>query len=129
MAASAGSPLLICDTDAFATAIWERRYLAAQARTGQAWSRAPQLPRRDLYLLTDHHEVPWHDDGLREGDLAVRAEMTGWFAQSLTAAGHSWLLLTGGLDQRVAFAIRAIDQLLHHRMRFTPPVTGPGFER
>ena len=31
-AARNGSPLLVCDTDAFATATWERRYLGAAAR-------------------------------------------------------------------------------------------------
>jgi HTH-type transcriptional repressor of NAD biosynthesis genes len=31
-AAAGGSPILICDTDAFATSIWERRYLAEDAR-------------------------------------------------------------------------------------------------
>jgi hypothetical protein len=42
--------------------------------------------------------VHWHDDGLREGDLAIRAAMTGWFTGMLTAAGHSWVLLTGNLQ-------------------------------
>jgi HTH-type transcriptional repressor of NAD biosynthesis genes len=127
-AARTGSPLLICDTDAFATTIWERRYLGAGARTGQDWSRAPVLPRRDLYLLTDHRGVPWSDDGLREGDLALRAAMTGWFADALTAAGHSWVLLSGPLVERVKLAVRSVDQLLTYRMRFGTPLSGPGFE-
>jgi len=127
-AARSGSPMLICDTDAFATAVWERRYLAEHARTGQEWSIAPQLPRRDVYLLTDHENVPWHDDGLREGDLTTRAAMTRWFADALTSGGHSWVLLTGTLEHRVRLAVRTIDQLLQHRMRFAPPLTGPGFQ-
>jgi nicotinamide riboside kinase len=31
-AAMAGSPLVVCDTDAFTTSVWERRYLGAAAR-------------------------------------------------------------------------------------------------
>lgn len=123
-AARSGSPLLVCDTDAFATAIWERRYLGVAARTGQAWT---DVPRRDVYLLTDHRGVPWHDDGMREGDLAVRAAMTDWFADALTAAGHSWVLLTGSLDERVRLAVRTVEQLLAGRARFGEPLHGPGF--
>ena len=125
--ARTGSPVLICDTDAFATTIWERRYLGENARPAPDWARAPQLPRRHLYLLTDHDGVPWVDDGLREGDLAVRAAMTGWFADALTAAGHSWVLLSGSLEERVRLAVRTVDQVLAQRMRFGVPLSGPGF--
>lgn len=127
-AARTGSPVLLCDTDAFATAVWERRYLAGSARTDQEWSTRPHLPRRDVYLLTDHAGVPWDDDGLREGDLRLRSSMTRWFSEALTAAGHSWVLLSGTLDQRVSLAIRTVDQLLEHRLRFAPSLTGPGFD-
>jgi HTH-type transcriptional regulator, transcriptional repressor of NAD biosynthesis genes len=124
-AARAGGPLLICDTDAFATSIWERRYLGAAAREGQPWTA---VPRRAVYLLTDHHGVPWRDDGMREGDLEVRAAMTEWFADALTAAGHSWVLLTGTLAQRLELATRTIDPLLALAARFGEPMHGPGFE-
>lgn len=120
-AAAAGSPLLVCDTDALATAVWERRYLGRVARVGQSWA-GPALPRRDLYLLTDHHGVPWEDDGLREGDLAMRAAMTGWFATALTDAGQSWALLTGSLKQRLALAIGCTEAVLSARHTFTPPL-------
>ncbi|MCE0539336.1 AAA family ATPase [Kineosporia rhizophila] len=124
-AARSGSPVLICDTDAFATMLWERRYLGEQARPAQPW--ALDLPDRHLYLVTDHEGVPWHDDGLREGDLAVRAAMTGWFVDELTAAGHSWVLLTGTLEQRLKLAERSVEQLLARRLSFGEPFSGPGF--
>lgn len=123
-AAAAGSPLLVCDTDAFATSIWERRYLAGAARGIQPWATS-LLPRHDLYLLTSHEGVPWHDDGLREGDLTIRAAMTSWFASSLTTAGHSWVLLTGSLHDRVTLAVRATSDVLAHRLRFGPAITDP----
>ncbi|BBY31893.1 AAA family ATPase [Mycolicibacterium sediminis] len=124
-AARHGSPLLVCDTDAFATAIWERRYLGAHARTGQPWT---QVPPRAVYLVTDHVGVPWSDDGMREGDLAIRSAMTGWFVDALTRAGHSWVPLTGTLDQRVDLAVRTVDPLLDRAARFGEPLHGPGFE-
>jgi HTH-type transcriptional regulator, transcriptional repressor of NAD biosynthesis genes len=120
--AAAGSPLLVCDTDAFATSVWERRYLGGRARGLQPWATT-DLPRRDVYLLTSHEGVPWQDDGLREGDLAVRAAMTGWFERALTAAGHSWVLLTGSIPERLALAVRVTDAVLACRAAFGPAIT------
>ena len=119
-AAAAGSPLLVCDTDAFATAVWERRYLGSRARAGQPW--AVDLPHRAVYLVTDHHGVPWVDDGLREGDQAVRAAMTGWFTDALTRAGESWMLLTGSVEQRLSLAVRTTDLLLEQAATFGAPL-------
>jgi len=121
-AATAGSPLLVCDTDAFATSVWERRYLSGRARGLQPWATT-DLPRHDVYLLTSHEGVPWQDDGLREGDLEVRAAMTGWFAKALTAAGHSWVLLTGSLAERLALAVRVTEEMLARRAAFGPAIT------
>jgi NadR type nicotinamide-nucleotide adenylyltransferase len=121
-AARTGSPLVVCDTDAFATSVWEHRYLGERTRGLQPWAAA-ELPHHDVYLLTSHDGVPWHDDGLREGDLAIRAAMTGWFTAALTAAGHSWVLLTGSIGQRLALAVRATDAALAHRARFAPAIT------
>ena len=123
VAARDGSPVLICDTDAFATAVWKRRYLGDAS--GGAWTT---VPPRAVYLVTDHDGVPWDDDGMREGDLSVRAAMTGWFIDALTAAGQSWVPLTGTLEQRLDVAIRTIDPLLESRARFGEPLRGPGFE-
>ena len=121
-AAAGRSPLVVCDTDAFATSVWERRYLGALARPLQPWATT-SLPRRDAYLLTSHVGVPWHDDGLREGDLAIRAAMTGWFVTALTAAGHSWVLLTGSIAERLALAVRVTDSVIEQRARFGPAIT------
>jgi NadR type nicotinamide-nucleotide adenylyltransferase len=121
-AASAGSPLVVCDTDAFATSVWERRYLGAAARSLQPWATTA-LPRHDVYLVTSHEGVPWHDDGLREGDLAIRAAMTRWFTAALTAAGHSWALLTGSLGERLELAVRVTDSVLEGQARFGPAIT------
>jgi NadR type nicotinamide-nucleotide adenylyltransferase len=126
-AARAGSLVLVCDTDAFATTVWERRYLGTRARTGQPWSTA--LPDRAVYLVTDHRGVPWVDDGLREGDQDIRAAMTDWFTRALTDAGESWVLLTGSVEQRLALAIRTTDLLLAQAATFTAPVPDPSGTR
>jgi NadR type nicotinamide-nucleotide adenylyltransferase len=117
-AAAAGSPVLVCDTDAFATSVWERRYLGAD--TGAA--AASPLPRRDVYLLTDHVDVPFVQDGIRDGEH-IRVDMTGWFVTALTRAGHSWVLLTGTREERLRLAVRVTDLALERRARFTAPHT------
>lgn len=119
-AALSGSPVLICDTDAFATSVWEYRYVGPSSRGAQE-AATTALPRRDIYLLTDHVGVPFVQDGLRDGEH-IRAEMTGWFIDALTEAGHSWVLLTGSADDRVALAIRITDQMLAQRATFTAPL-------
>jgi HTH-type transcriptional repressor of NAD biosynthesis genes len=127
-AAGVGSPLLVCDTDAFATSVWERRYLGPHAR-GLQRRATSELPAHDVYLLTSHEGVPWEDDGLREGDLAIRAAMTDWFAAALTAAGHSWVLLTGSADERLSLAVRVTESMLAYRATFGPPIDAPKGER
>jgi NadR type nicotinamide-nucleotide adenylyltransferase len=115
-AARRGSPILICDTDAFATTVWERRYLGAGSH------RAVADDRPAIYLITDHHGVPFVQDGIRDGEH-VRAEMTGWFIDALTRSGRSWVLLTGSHDERMELAIRVAEQELARRTTFADPLS------
>lgn len=116
-AARAGSPVLICDTDAFATTVWERRYLG----TDSAWAWAGLVDRPAIYLLTDHVGVPFVQDGIRDGEH-IRAEMTRWFEDALTSTGRSWVLLTGPLSERVRLAVRVVDLALAQRSSFGTPL-------
>ena len=122
-AARRGSPVLICDTDPLATRVWERRYMGGASHA--AAEAVPELPQRSMYLLTDHDEVPFVQDGWRDGER-VRADMTGWFIDELTAHAHSWALLTGSLQDRIALARRIIDELLRDAGGLSHPIrTGP----
>ncbi len=114
-AVRAGSPVLICDTDAFATTVWERRYL------GEFAGHAVAPERRALYLLTDHDGVPFVQDGIRDGEH-IRADMTRWFEDALTETGQSWVLLTGTLDERVRLAERVVEQALRVNTTFADPL-------
>ena len=51
--------------------------------------------------------------------------MTGWFARALTDAGHSWALLTGSADERLALAVRVTDGVLARRAAFAPAIDAP----
>jgi HTH-type transcriptional repressor of NAD biosynthesis genes len=116
-AAGRGGPILFCDTDSFATRVWEERYLG---RTSEAViAESDRHPA--LYLLTGHEDVPFVDDGMRDGE-DLRPWMTARFAELLEVTGRPWLLLTGDLDERVRAATAACDAVLTQGWSFTDPI-------
>lgn len=115
-AARAGSPLLFCDTDARATAVWEERYLGSASECVLRQARQPSL-----YLLTDHRDVPFHDDGLRDGEH-LREWMTGRFAEKLAASGVPYMVLNGSPESRLARAIDACDALISQGWALAEPL-------
>jgi HTH-type transcriptional repressor of NAD biosynthesis genes len=119
-AARAGSPVLVCDTDVFATAVWEERYLGSvSAEVAQAARDAAQ--RADLYLLTSDDGVPFVDDGMRDGEH-LRTWMSGRFRAELSRAGVDWVELTGRYRKRLATAVAACDELVAGGWRFAEPL-------
>ncbi|AGZ38753.1 AAA family ATPase [Actinoplanes friuliensis] len=116
-AARESSPLVIGDTDALATTIWEERYLGSGSAAVRERVRPPSL-----YLLTDHEQVPFVDDGLRDGE-AVRAWMTGRFREVLAAQGVPWRVLTGSYGDRLRAAVAACDEVLASGWSFAPPLS------
>lgn len=108
-AAASGSPVLFCDTDAFATQLWERRYLGEGSTA--ALDAVPVSPPRGLYLLADLEGVAFEQDGIRDGEN-YRGQMQRWFVEELTARGEEWTLVTGSREERLAASIAAVDGLL-----------------
>lgn len=98
--------VLICDTDALATAVWERRYLGAE--TPLRWDLGGA--RRDLYLLTAP-DFPFVQDGTREREH-LRERFHEWFLEALEAQDAPWRVLEGSPEDRVAEAVALIDPLL-----------------
>ncbi|MEV1287551.1 AAA family ATPase [Micromonospora sp. NPDC049679] len=115
-AARRSGPLLFCDTDARATALWEERYLGSASAAVRGAARQP-----DLYLLTDHGDVPFADDGLRDGEH-LRAWMTGRFREVLAASGVPVLELRGGHEERLRRAVAACDDLLAGGWALAEPI-------
>ena len=116
--AAARCPLVIADTDSLATSLFERLYIG-EGSYG-SYLALTQLPHRDIYLITDDDGVDFEDDGWREAEHR-RAEMTEWFKEELTRAGHSWILVTGDRERRMATATEIIDLIIAQRTRFTSP--------
>lgn len=117
-AARLGSPVLFCDTDSFATAIWHERYLGT--RNPKIDAIADEL-HHDLWLLTDHRGVPFEDDGLRDGEH-LRPWMTARFREELRRTGRRFVEITGAREDRLAAAVAAVDALLAEGRHFADPL-------
>jgi nicotinamide riboside kinase len=105
--------LVIADTDAWATTLWERFYLGehSTASVEEGMRGGP----RAVYLVTDHVGVPFEADGWREGEHR-RAEMTGWFLEGLAHSDHAWVILRGSRHERLSAAVGIVDALLAGRL-------------
>ena len=101
-----GGPVLMCDTDSFATSIWHERYLGARLAEVDALARP-----HPLYLLTHHDDVPFAQDGIRDGE-SIRGWMTNRFIEALAESGRRTVVLRGSHDERVAAGLAAIDDVL-----------------
>jgi HTH-type transcriptional regulator, transcriptional repressor of NAD biosynthesis genes len=111
-AARRAERVLVCDTDAFATALWHRRYLSERSPAVEALARER---RADLYLLTGD-EIPFVQDGTRDGE-AVRHWMHQAFAEELEGTGRRWALVCGPREGRTARAVALVDELLREPVR------------
>ena len=105
-AARVSWPLLICDTDALATAIWHERYLGAVPPELAALAADRTYA---LYVLTAD-DIPFVQDGTRDGEH-VRSWMTGRFRQALADRTEPWIEVRGDRAARLAAAVAHIDEL------------------
>lgn len=103
--------VLICDTDAFATAIWHRRYMGERSAEVEAIACAHRRP--DLYLVGDV-ATPFVQDGTRDGE-AIRAWMHEMFLEELRKDGRPFEIVRGTLEARVRAAAAKIDALIAGR--------------
>lgn len=118
-AARDGGPVLVCDTDAFATGLWHKRYVG---HTAPRVDELSQNLERRLYLLTHHDDVPFTQDGIRDGK-AIRAWMTLEFERKLNAAGCKWHWLRGATPRaRFDSALAIIEQELARGSGLAPPL-------
>jgi HTH-type transcriptional regulator, transcriptional repressor of NAD biosynthesis genes len=112
--AAIGGPVLVCDTDAFATGIWHERYVGHRDPAVDALAR-----HHDLYLLAHHDGAPFVQDGIRDGQH-IREWMTARFVAELRDTGRRTVVLTGSWAERRVTALDAIDDLLAEGWPFSP---------
>ncbi|OLP17423.1 hypothetical protein BST81_16670 [Leptolyngbya sp. 'hensonii'] len=99
--------LLVCDTDPLATHIWHRRYMGTDS---QAVECIADSRHYDLYILTAP-DFGFVQDGTRDGEC-IRLQMHQWFIDVLNQKDKQFILVTGAHDQRMTYAIAAINSLL-----------------
>jgi HTH-type transcriptional repressor of NAD biosynthesis genes len=109
-AATRANRVLICDTNAFATATWFERYAGTRHPEVDAIGARDIV---DLYLIPSP-DVPFVQDGVRDGEK-IREWMHARFLELIRANGTPYVLITGAYDTRLAQAIAAIDALLPRR--------------
>lgn len=112
-----GGPVLVCDTDAFATAIWHERYIGRRAPEVEALAD----PRPSLYLLTHCDDVPFEQDGVRDGEH-LRAWMTEAFVERLRGSAHRAAFVRGSRAERVAQACALLDGWLGEGFGLADPL-------
>jgi HTH-type transcriptional regulator, transcriptional repressor of NAD biosynthesis genes len=100
-------PLVVCDTDVLATAVWHRRYCGATA--DELVERARHTPPL-FYVLTSPAGVPFVQDGLRDGE-EIREEMTTWFREPLEEPLVPWIEVVGSPSERVDAVLAHLEQI------------------
>lgn len=99
--------ILICDTDAFATAIWHVRYMGCRSSEVEAHVASRKPPT--LCILTDI-ATPFEDDGTRDGEH-IREWMHGVICDELIAHKRPFVEVTGTQRERLDQALSAIRSL------------------
>jgi NadR type nicotinamide-nucleotide adenylyltransferase len=98
--------VLVCDTDAFTTAVFHQAYLGSPARGFEAEAARVY----DLYVVCGL-DVPWQHDGLREFE-AARLRHHESYLEHARASGRPWLLVEGSEESRLEAVRKAVDALL-----------------
>jgi HTH-type transcriptional repressor of NAD biosynthesis genes len=106
LAARAAGPVLICDTDSFATGVWHERYVGSRSADVEALSAG----RLYAHSFVTDVDIPFVQDGLRDGE-DIRALMHGRFIERLRQAGRPFTVVAGDLGQRVRETVRLIDKM------------------
>ena len=111
-AAEKGLPFTIYDTDAFATQLWHERYMGSHSAELEQFVQ--HLPKRSLYILPSIEDVPFEQDGLRDGEQ-IRHQMHQAFRDALIAMAPNvpFIEVKGSVSERVEQSISAILQLKH----------------
>jgi HTH-type transcriptional regulator, transcriptional repressor of NAD biosynthesis genes len=99
--------LIICDTNAFATKIWQRRYI------GYDTPEVDELANKslaDLYIVTGD-EIPFVQDGIRDGEH-IRHDMHKQFISELKSHKLPYIEVRGSVQERLKKATAYIDKTI-----------------
>lgn len=99
--------VVVCDTNAVATEVWQRRYI------GQTTAEMEAIglnDKADLYIITGD-EIPFVQDGIRDGEH-IRHEMHEWFIERIQKTGVPFVIVTGTRKERLTAALDLSNQII-----------------
>ena len=100
LAARRSGPILICDTDALATCIWQERYLGRSTADVEAIAASRSYA---LSVLTSD-DIPFEQDGYRDGE-----HLRGWMTQRFRErVREPWIEVRGSVEERVDAVLSAL---------------------
>ena len=95
--------LIVCDTNAVATELWQRRYMG---KTTSEMKQIAAHDKADLYIITGD-EIPFVQDGIRDGEH-IRHRMHRWFITHIKKTGVPYIVVTGSPQARLHAARHAV---------------------
>lgn len=108
--------IIICDTNAVATELWQRRYMG---RVTSEMNQIAASDKADLYIITGD-EIPFVQDGLRDGEH-VRHKMHQWFIKHIAKTGVPYIVVNGDKKKRLAEALAATQEIIKSARRIPHP--------
>ena len=102
--AAASNSLIICDTKAWATKLWQRRYLGYITEEMEEIAAAAPA---DLYIITGD-EIPFVQDGLRDGEH-IRHDMHQWFLEEITRTNTPYTVVHGSIEQHIQQVLPLVE--------------------
>lgn len=108
--AARSNGVIVCDTNAVATEVWQRRYMG---RVTKEMGRIAMADKADLYIVTGD-EIPFVQDGIRDGEH-VRHRMHRWFINHIRKTGVPYVVVHGDEPTRLETATEAAHHMINTR--------------
>jgi nicotinamide riboside kinase len=107
MVKQTGCPFLICDTDAFASQIWHKRYVGIFS--GKIEEIVSKQKKRTLYVITSMEDIPLEYDGTRDGNDLIRKEMENDFISGLKKRNQPFIIVKGTRWERIHQVLQKLN--------------------
>ena len=104
--------VIVCDTNAVATEVWQRRYMG---KTTKQMKAIGAQDKADLYIITGD-EIPFIQDGIRDGE-SMRHTMHKWFIRRAMQSGTPYIVVTGSPSERLAVSVAKAKEMIDLRKR------------
>ncbi|HET8883906.1 MAG TPA: AAA family ATPase [Candidatus Saccharimonadales bacterium] len=101
--------IIVCDTNASATEIWQKRYMDTATPDVRAIGANDKI---DLYIITGD-EIPFVQDGTRDGKH-IRHDMHQSFIQHIKKTNIPYIIALGTEKARLKQSLQAVQTFIHY---------------